>query len=50
MGRELGLLEGGDVFAEDVEFEVDAGAEGDAAEVGVLHGVGDDGYAEGGGG
>lgn len=44
------MLEGGDVFAEDVEFEVDVGAEGDAAEVGVLHGIGDDGYAEGAGG
>lgn len=40
------LGEAGEVFAEDVELEVDAGAGDDAAEVGVLEGVGDDGDAE----
>ncbi len=40
------LGETGDVFADDVEFEVDAVADLDVAEVGVLEGVRDDGDAE----
>ena len=45
--RILQLLQAGDVFAEDVEFQVDDGAHTDVAEVGVLEGVGDDGHLEG---
>lgn len=40
------LHQAGDVFAEDVEFEVDAGACFDLAEVGMFEGVGYDGHTE----
>ena len=43
----LNLLQAGDIFAEDVELQVDNGAYTDVAEVGVLEGVGDDGHLEG---
>lgn len=40
------LHQAGDVFAEDVEFEVDAGTYFDLAEVGMFEGVGYDGHTE----
>ena len=43
----LQLLQAGDVFTKDVELEVDNRAYADVLEVGMLHGVGDDGYLEG---
>ena len=43
----LKLLEPSNVFAQYVELKVDLGAHLDGAEVGVLHGVGDDGHLEG---
>jgi len=46
----LELLQAGDVFAEDVELEIDDSAHADVLEIGVLHGVGDDGHLEGMGG
>ena len=46
MRRLLEVLEAGEVFAYDVKLDVDASAETEGVEVGVVHGVGDDGYAE----
>jgi hypothetical protein len=40
------LLQSGDVFAQNVELQVDDSADPDVAEIGVLEGVGDDGYTE----
>ena len=38
------LLQTGNVLADDVELEVDNRSDADVLEVGMLHGVGDDGY------
>ena len=40
------LLQSRDVLAENVELDVDDRAHPDVAEIGVLHGVGDDGHLE----
>ena len=40
------MLQPGDIFAEDVEFDVDDRSYANVAEVGMLEGVGDDGYLE----
>ena len=40
-------LESGNVFAQDVKFDVDGGAYLDVLEIGVFHGIGDDGDLEG---
>ena len=39
--------EAGEIFADNVEFDVYAGSNFEGVEVGVLEGVGDDGHAEG---
>ena len=42
----LEMAYSGYVFADDVEFYVDTGAGFDAAEIGVLESIGNDGHTE----